>query len=292
MYNLPTGASRLTVGDNTAAGELTEGLELAAEPVLVNVPGQVTNEQVGGSTLGGGLGLGLLGGSDGLLLSLALLGGDSSLFAVLGLRVGGVGAGLAVARVLLGILLGRLLILRLGVRGVRVGRLSLGGSLLRGLSLGLGLRGVGRVGRLSLLLDLLGGGLLVLRLRLGAGGVILHLLIRVGLGGRLLLLGDLLLDLLGILLGGGLLILRLGAGRLLGLGLRLSLRAGGSGLLLLVLLGGLVLGGDLLGNVLGDTSVLGLGGDLLGLLIDLGGNLSLRHCVCCSEERMLAMCNK
>jgi hypothetical protein len=101
--NLPTGATRVTVSDDAAASELTELGELALEPLLVNVPGQVTDEQVGGSTLGGILSLGLLGSSDGLLLGLALLGG---LLLSLGLGVRAVGAvraglGLGIGRGLL-----------------------------------------------------------------------------------------------------------------------------------------------------------------------------------------------
>lgn len=90
MYdNLPTGATGLTVSDDAAASELTELGELALEPLLVNVPGQVTDEQVGGGTLGDILSLGLLSRSDGLLLGLALLGG---LLLSLGLGVRAVGA--------------------------------------------------------------------------------------------------------------------------------------------------------------------------------------------------------
>lgn len=89
------GAAGLTVGDNAATGELTELGELTLEPLLIDVPGQVTDEEVGGGTLGDLSGLGLLGDGLGLVISLALL--------------------------------GRLAVLRVGVRvravGVRVGRL-------------------------------------------------------------------------------------------------------------------------------------------------------------------------
>jgi hypothetical protein len=64
----------LTVSDDTAANDLTEALELATKPVLIDVPAHVTNEEVLNTLLGGGLlSLGLLnsGGSD--LLGLALL---------------------------------------------------------------------------------------------------------------------------------------------------------------------------------------------------------------------------
>jgi hypothetical protein len=92
------GAARVTVGHDTAASELTELAELLLEPGLIDVPGQVADEQVGGGTLGGILSLGLLSGSDGLLISLALLGGLGLLLAV---RVGGVGGvGVGVGRVL------------------------------------------------------------------------------------------------------------------------------------------------------------------------------------------------
>lgn len=101
MYNnLPTRATRLTVSHDTAASELTELGKLALEPILINVPGEVTNEQVGGSTLGGSLGLGLLNSGNRLLLGLALLGG---LLLSLGLGVRAVGAVRAGPRLGLGI---------------------------------------------------------------------------------------------------------------------------------------------------------------------------------------------
>jgi hypothetical protein len=81
------GAARLTVGDDTSAGDLTELFELAVQPLVVNVPAQVTNEQVLGSGILD-LSLGLLGG--GLLLliiGLALLGWGGLLGALLLLRV-------------------------------------------------------------------------------------------------------------------------------------------------------------------------------------------------------------
>lgn len=76
------GAAGLTVGDNAAARELTELGELALEPLLIDVPGEVTDEEVGGGTLGDFLSLGLLGNGLGLVISLALLG------RLAGLRVG------------------------------------------------------------------------------------------------------------------------------------------------------------------------------------------------------------
>jgi hypothetical protein len=84
--NLPTGATRVAVGDNAHTRKLTEALELLAEPLLVDVPGQVTDEKVGRSARSLLISLlGLLGGGSRLLLSLALLGG------LLRLRLGRVG---------------------------------------------------------------------------------------------------------------------------------------------------------------------------------------------------------
>jgi hypothetical protein len=80
----------LTVSDDTAANDLTEALELAAEPVLIDVPAHVTNEEVLDTLLSGGLfSLGLLDSGGSCLLSLALLGG--SLLALGSRRVVGVG---------------------------------------------------------------------------------------------------------------------------------------------------------------------------------------------------------
>lgn len=80
------GAARFTVSHNTARN-LAELGELALEPLLIDVPGQVADEQVGGSTLGNLSGLGLLSGSLDLVISLALLGGLGSVLAVLRLRL-------------------------------------------------------------------------------------------------------------------------------------------------------------------------------------------------------------
>lgn len=87
------GAAGLTVGDNAAAGELTELGELALEPLLIDVPGQVTDEEVGGGTLGDLSGLGLLGDGLGLVISLALLGRLAVLRVGLGVRAVGVRVG-------------------------------------------------------------------------------------------------------------------------------------------------------------------------------------------------------
>lgn len=81
-----TGAAGFTVSHNTARN-LAELGELALEPLLIDVPGQVADEQVGGSTLGNLSGLGLLSGSLNLVISLALLGGFGSVLAVLRLRL-------------------------------------------------------------------------------------------------------------------------------------------------------------------------------------------------------------
>ena len=90
------GAARLAVADDTAASDGTELLELTVEPVLIDVPAQAANEEVLDAISGGGsvLGLGLLDGRLGGLLSLALLGRSLLLVAVR--RVGRVGVGVGV----------------------------------------------------------------------------------------------------------------------------------------------------------------------------------------------------
>lgn len=73
------GASTLTIGDDVCTGDLSELLELTVQPLVIDVPAQVTNEQVLASIVIDGLGLGLLGGCDGLVFGLALLGWSFSL---------------------------------------------------------------------------------------------------------------------------------------------------------------------------------------------------------------------
>jgi hypothetical protein len=89
--DIPLGAAGLTVSDDTAANDLTEALELATEPVFIDVPAHVTNEEVLDALFSGGLlGLGLLNDGLGNFLSLALLGGSLFFVAVgIGVRVGG-----------------------------------------------------------------------------------------------------------------------------------------------------------------------------------------------------------
>lgn len=232
-FCLPLGALGVTVSDDADISNLTALGELGTEPVVVNVPGETTDKDGAGSTLssGRGFGLDLL---DGGLLDLGL--------ALLGLRVRAVGRG--------GLFL---LIIRVRVR-VRVG--------IRGG----GRRGGGirvRIGRLLLLLDLLGLGhldvlvLLVVRVRVRVrGGGIGGGRGRVRVGGLGLLLDLLGLNLLGLdlLHLGLLLILRLGVrrvgrirrrvrggrggGRRRGRRGGVRVRAGGLGLLLLDFLGG------------------------------------------------------
>lgn len=42
--NLPLGTTGLAVGDNAAANNLSEPLELTSKPLLINVPAQVSDE--------------------------------------------------------------------------------------------------------------------------------------------------------------------------------------------------------------------------------------------------------
>lgn len=82
--NLPARATSVTLGHDTNSN-LTELLELAVEPLLIHVPGEVANEEVVGASASGLLSLGLLGGGGRLVLGLALL-GLRGLFLRLGLR--------------------------------------------------------------------------------------------------------------------------------------------------------------------------------------------------------------
>lgn len=66
------GAARLAVSHDTSASELTELLKLAVQPLVVDVPAQVTDEEVL-DTITTGLNLGLLGRSSNLVVSLTLL---------------------------------------------------------------------------------------------------------------------------------------------------------------------------------------------------------------------------
>lgn len=82
------GTAGLAVSDNATAGELAELGELTLKPLLVDVPGQVTNEEVGRGTLGDFLGLGLLSSGLGLVVGLTLLRGLAVLsFGVRAVRV-------------------------------------------------------------------------------------------------------------------------------------------------------------------------------------------------------------
>ena len=92
--DIPLGATSGAVGEDVATCDLAVRLELSLEPVVINVPGQRTNEEVLGDTLGESLLLNLLGLLDdrsSLGISLALLGvldGDSLLRGGLIGRVG------------------------------------------------------------------------------------------------------------------------------------------------------------------------------------------------------------
>jgi hypothetical protein len=84
------GSTTLTVRDDTSPSDLTEALELLQQPLVINVPAQVTNEQVLCAIVLSSLDLGLLCDRLGLFLSLTLL-GWGSLF--LGTEVARVGVG-------------------------------------------------------------------------------------------------------------------------------------------------------------------------------------------------------
>jgi hypothetical protein len=85
--DLPLGTLSLAVGDDAAAGDLTIALKLASEPVLVDAPAEVSDEEVLDTLFCdlGDLGLCLLDDGLSLFFSLALLGG-SFLLIVAGVR--------------------------------------------------------------------------------------------------------------------------------------------------------------------------------------------------------------
>ena len=100
--DIPLGTASLAVSNDTATNDLTEALKLAAEPVFVDVPAHVANEEVGDALASSRLfGLGLFHGGLSSFLSLALLGG--SLFFLIAVRGVGarVGARVGVVRSLL-----------------------------------------------------------------------------------------------------------------------------------------------------------------------------------------------
>jgi hypothetical protein len=68
----PSGAATLTLSHDADTREFTEVFELATQPFLVDVPRQITNEQIG--RVVGFLSLGFLGGRYCLFFGLALLG--------------------------------------------------------------------------------------------------------------------------------------------------------------------------------------------------------------------------
>lgn len=106
------GAARLAVRDDTSASDLTKLLKLAVQPLVINVPAKVANEQVlGASVLSSSLVLldrDLL-----LVISLTLLGRSSLLGALLFLRLIRV---IGVGRSSLGLLLLGLALRRVGIR--------------------------------------------------------------------------------------------------------------------------------------------------------------------------------
>lgn len=97
--SLPLGPATRPVGHDAAASDLTKLGKLTTQPLLVNIPAEVADEQVGGS-VGGDVGLALLGNRLLLVLGLALLGGRSRFLRLLGLLRVGVRVGRFVVRVL------------------------------------------------------------------------------------------------------------------------------------------------------------------------------------------------
>jgi hypothetical protein len=99
-----TAATSSTVRDNTSADNALAVLESLVQAIIINAPGQAASEEsLGAAGVGLSVGLGLLGGSIDLLISLALLRGRGllSLLLLRG-RIVGVGVGIRV-----GVILGR-----------------------------------------------------------------------------------------------------------------------------------------------------------------------------------------
>ena len=89
------GSATLTVRDDTSSSDLTEALELLQQPLVINVPAQVADEQVLCAIILNSVDLGLLCDWLGLILGLALLGWGSFLL------------GIGIARVRTGCFFGR-----------------------------------------------------------------------------------------------------------------------------------------------------------------------------------------
>ena len=83
----PLGTASITVGDDAAASDVAKLFKLAREPVLVNVPAEVTDEEVLNSLITCLLSLGLLYSRLSVGFSLALLRGSLLLVALAGRRV-------------------------------------------------------------------------------------------------------------------------------------------------------------------------------------------------------------
>jgi hypothetical protein len=97
--DIPLSTASLTISDDTAAGDFTEGGELALQPILIDVPAKVADEQVLDALAGRLLSLGLLLSRLSLGLSLALLGGGLLLLAGLLGGLFGVGLGVGVGSI-------------------------------------------------------------------------------------------------------------------------------------------------------------------------------------------------
>jgi hypothetical protein len=91
-FDIPLGAARLAVSDNAAALDGAVRRESLRQPVLINVPAEVADEQVLDTLLTRCLSLCLLDDGLGLSLSLALLGRNLLLgvavAGVVGVRIG------------------------------------------------------------------------------------------------------------------------------------------------------------------------------------------------------------
>lgn len=114
------GAATLAVTDDTGARDLSELLKLTHEPLIIDIPAQITDKQVLGTGILSSLGLCLLGRGGDLVVSLALLGGGNL---ILALGVAGVRARAGIrARSFSLVLIGIRRVGRLGRFILRIGR--------------------------------------------------------------------------------------------------------------------------------------------------------------------------
>jgi hypothetical protein len=110
------GAARISVSQDTCASNLTKLFELAVQPLVVDVPAQITNEEILDTAVLL-VNLGLLGRSNRLVVGLALLGRLSGLLFVIAGAIGTAARLAVILRVLLSVIIlagsGRVRVIRI-----------------------------------------------------------------------------------------------------------------------------------------------------------------------------------